>query len=70
MKQFLSKAWKYGKAVVVRVATVAVTLGAQGYFGPKGAAIAAGIGALYSLFLRPPKTVGPEPSSDQPKEQA
>ncbi len=59
MKQFFGKVWKYGKAVVVPVGTIAVTLGAQGYFGPKGAAIAAGVGALYGLLLRRPQDTHP-----------
>lgn len=64
----LSQIWKYGKAIVVPVAAAAVPLAAGGQFGPKAQAVAAALIALYGVFLRPPKTVGPEPVADQEKQ--
>ena len=54
MKQKFLTFWKYAKAVAIPVATTAATFAAQGYFGPKAAAVAAAIGTLWGVFSKRP----------------
>ncbi len=55
MKQKFLTFWKYTKVVAIPVATTAATLAAQGYFGPKAAAVAAAVGTIWGIFSKRPQ---------------
>ncbi len=55
MKQKFLTVWKYTKAVAIPVVTTAAGLAAQGYFGPKAAAVAVALGTLWGVLSKRPQ---------------